>query len=228
MVKIVVSGALGRMGKRIIALAEKDPGLEVAGKLEKDPQASQGIVAGLSEVKGDYGCIIEFTTPKASLERVRDALRLKKAIVIGTTGFSREDTALIKKASNDIPIVLSPNMSVGVNTLFSLIKKAHPALGNNYKVRIKEAHHIHKKDKPSGTAKAMGNILGNSDIPIESIREGEIIGDHEIIFESDVDTLKISHSAKTRDIFALGALVAAKFIVTKKNGLFSMQDVLWE
>ena len=230
MVKLVVSGALGRMGKRIIALAEKDQGLEVAGRLEKDPQAGGDIVTDLSDVKGDYGCIIEFTTPKASLERVRAALELKKAIVIGTTGFSREDIASIKKASGIIPIVLSPNMSVGVNVFFSLIAKAALGLGDIYKVSIREAHHVHKKDKPSGTAKLMRDIacekMSEIDIPVESVREGEIVGDHDIIFESAVDTLKISHSAKTRDIFALGALQAAKFVVTRKKGLFSMQDVL--
>lgn len=227
MVKIVVSGALGKMGKRIIALAGKDPGLEVAGRLEKDPNPALGIMSGPAEIKGDYACIIEFTTPEATLKHVKEAVKLKKAIVIGTTGLSKEDIEAIRDAAKVIPVVFSPNMSVGVNTLFSLIEKAAAALGNDYKVSIKEAHHVHKKDKPSGTAKLMRDIMGNSGIPVESIREGEIIGDHEIIFESEVDSLKISHSAKTRDIFALGALAAAKFIVKKKKGLFSMQDVLW-
>jgi len=230
MVKIVVSGALGRMGKRILALAEKDPGLIVAGKLEKEPYPAEGVVAGLGDVKADYSCIIEFTTPEATLRHVKEAGALKKAMVIGTTGLSEKDINSIRKAAKDIPIVFSPNMSVGVNVLFGLIKKAALALGKGYKVRVKEAHHIHKKDKPSGTTKLMQGIvkqiLGEVDVPAESVREGEIVGDHDIIFESEVDTLKISHSAKTRDIFVLGALKAAKFIATKKKGLFSMQDVL--
>lgn len=230
MIKIVVSGALGRMGKRIIALAEKDPEFAVAGKLEKEPRPEQGILAGPGSVKTDYACIIEFTTPAATLEHLPEARRLKKGMIIGTTGLSEKEMGEIREASGDIPIVFSPNMSVGVNALFSLIEKAASLLGKEYKVRIREAHHVHKKDKPSGTAKLMREVAkqksGAPEIPTESVREGEIVGDHEIIFESNVDTLKISHSAKTRDIFALGALKAAKFIATKKKGLFSMQDVL--
>ena len=230
MVKIVVSGALGRMGKRIIALAEKDPGLKVVGKLEKDPPSGSGIVSDLKKIRGDYACLIDFTSPEGTIERVKEAKALKKAIVIGTTGFSKAEADIIKEASGSIPIVFSPNMSVGVNTFFSLIEKAARVLQKGYKVKIKEAHHIHKKDKPSGTAKLMKNIvkdkLGAVDVPVESIRENEIVGDHEIVFESDVDTLTISHSAKTRDIFAQGALKAAKFVATKKNGIFSMQDVM--
>lgn len=230
MIKIVVSGALGRMGKRIIALAEKDPELVIAGRLEKEPHPEEGIVGNLNSVKADYACIIEFTTPEATLRHVEEARRLKRAMVIGTTGLSEKELDSMRKASKDIPIVFSPNMSVGVNVLFNLIGKAAVLLGKKYKVRIKETHHIHKKDRPSGTAKLMRDIvkqsLGEADIPTESVREGEIVGDHDIIFESEVDTLKISHSARTRDIFALGALKAAKFIATKKTGLFSMKDVL--
>ena len=136
------------------------------------------------------------------------------------------------KASVHKNIVFSPNMSVAVNVFFSLIEKAAKILGKDYNVSIKEAHHIHKKDKPSGTAKLMANIvkekLRKADIPIESIREGEIVGKHDITFEGKVDTLKISHSARTRDIFALGALRAARFVAKKDKGLFSMADVLEE
>lgn len=230
MIKIVVSGALGKMGKRIVELAENDPQFKVVGKLEKEPRPEDGIVSGLNGLKESYDCIIEFTTPEATVEHVKAAKILKKTMVIGTTGLSDAERALIKEASKVIPIVFSPNMSPGVNLFFSLIEKTAKILGDSYKVRIKEAHHIHKKDKPSGTAKLMKKIveenLKNSDIPIESIREDEIVGDHEIIFESRVDTIKISHSAKTRDIFALGALLAAAFVGKKKKGFFSMQDVL--
>jgi 4-hydroxy-tetrahydrodipicolinate reductase len=230
MVKIVVSGALGRMGRRVVELAGKDPALEVVGRLEKEPHAGSGIVSDLKEIKKAYACIIEFTTPEASLRHAEMAKRLKKAIVIGTTGLSEGEIAVIQEASKVIPVVFSPNMAVGVNVLFGLIEKAAPALGKAYKVKIKEAHHVHKKDKPSGTAKLMRDIvrrkLGLVDVPTESIREGEVVGDHDITFESEVDTLTISHSAKTRDIFALGALKAAKFAAKKKKGFFSMRDVL--
>jgi len=230
MVKIVVSGALGRMGRRIIALAEKNPELEVVGKLESHAHPGEGIVKNLRDVKKDYDCVIEFTTPEATIEHVNQAKQLKKAIVIGTTGLSDEGVRIIESASKAIPVVLSPNMSIGVNVLFRLIDKASLVFGESYNAGIKEAHHIHKKDKPSGTAKWMRDIVKintkNADVPIESVREGEIVGDHEIAFESGVDILKISHSAKTRDIFALGALRAARFVASKKKGLFSMRDVL--
>ena len=249
MLKIVVSGALGRMGRRITELARKDAGFKVVAGLEavsrveavsgvniRKETASEvadlDIVSDLSQIKDPYDCIIEFTTPKATVEHVKIAVSCKKAMVIGTTGLSNEEKALIEEASRTIPIVFSPNMSVAVNVLFSLIEKAARTLGKDYSVSIKEAHHIHKKDKPSGTAKLMADIvkqkLGEENIHIESIRKGEIVGDHDISFEGKVDTLRISHSAKTRDIFALGALRAARFAVKKDKGLFSMSDVLEE
>jgi len=121
-------------------------------------------------------------------------------------------------------------MSTGVNIFFKLIKEAALLLAKDYKVYITESHHIHKKDAPSGTAKQMAKIVKDirkKDVDdIKSIREGEIIGEHRICFESEDDLLTLSHSAKSRDIFAKGALVAAKFIVSKKNGLFDMQEVL--
>ena len=230
MVKIVVSGALGRMGKRIVELAESDPELQVVGKLELEANPKLKIVSDLNDVKLEYDSIIEFTSPKATLLHVEIAKKLKKPIVIGTTGLTDGEVKIIKEASSVIPVVYSPNMSVGVNVLFNLIGKASKIFGKDYKVSIKEAHHIHKKDKPSGTAKLMGDIVcketGISSVPTDSIREDEIVGDHEIAFESGVDTLKISHSAKTRDIFVLGALKAAKFVSKKKKGFFSMSDVL--
>lgn len=232
MIKIVVSGALGRMGKRITELARKDTNFKVVGGVELKANPNLDIVSDLNQVKGEYDCIIEFTAPKATVEHVKIARERNKAMVIGTTGLSSEEKTVIEEASGDIPIVFSPNMSVAVNVFFSLIEKAAKTLGKGYNVSIKEAHHIHKKDKPSGTAKLMANIvkekLKDTDIPIESIREGEIAGNHDITFEGKVDTLKISHSAKTRDIFALGALRAARFVAKKDKGLFSMADVLEE
>jgi len=230
MVKVVISGALGRMGKRITAFAEKDSEMEVAGRLEKKTDAGSGISVRLEDIKNEYDSIIEFTEPEATLERVKEAVKLKKGMVIGTTGISPEGIEAIKKASALIPVIFSPNMSTGVNIFFSLIERASLFLGKDYRVKVKEAHHIHKKDKPSGTAKKIISIIkektGSEDVPVESMREGEIVGDHDIVFESEVDTIKISHSAKTRDIFALGAIKAAKFLKGKKPGLYTMKDVL--
>jgi len=230
MIKIVVSGAAGRMGRRIVELARKDPEFEVAAGLDVNAPLGLNIVKSLNEIKGDYDCIVEFTTPGATLEHLRAAEKNGKGMVIGTTGFSEEEFRILEKASDIIPIVCSPNMSICVNLFFGIIKKTAAILGKDYGVRIREIHHVHKKDKPSGTARLMESIVressGKTDVPVESVREGEVIGEHEIIFESGEDVLKISHSAKTRDIFALGALKAAAFLAGKRTGLFSMSDVL--
>jgi 4-hydroxy-tetrahydrodipicolinate reductase len=151
-------------------------------------------------------------------------------MVIGTTGLSDADKETIKAASGKIPVVFSPNMSVGVNLLFKIVADVAKALGSEYHVEILEAHHTEKKDAPSGTAKEIARIIRDlkhdAHVPIESVREADIVGDHTITFDSDVDTLEITHSAKTRDIFAKGALKAAKFLEGKKHGLFTMRDVL--
>jgi dihydrodipicolinate reductase len=222
MIKICVSGSEGKMGSRIIDLAKKDHALEVAGGFDVGGDAESGIAAG--------ECLIDFTSPKATMEHLALCEKLKKPIVIGTTGLSEDEKARIKEASGHIPIVLSSNMSTGVNLLFKLIEEASKVLGKEYEVNIVEAHHTEKKDAPSGTAKEMARIIkdirGDTEISIDSVREGEIVGEHTVTFESDVDLLEITHSAKTRDIFAKGALKAAKFVAGKKSGLFTMKDVL--
>jgi len=222
MIKICVSGSKGKMGSRIIDLAKEDPELEVAAGFDIDGDAESGITA--------CECLIDFTSAKATMEHLALCEKLKKPIVIGTTGLSEEDKAKIKEASAHIPVVFAPNMSIGVNLLFKLIGEASKVLGEDYEVNIVEAHHAEKKDSPSGTAKEIAKIVKNArpdiEIPIDSIREGDIVGEHTITFESDADLLEITHSAKTRDIFAKGALKAAKFIVGKKHGLFTMKDVL--
>ena len=235
-IKLGVSGALGKMGSRILSLASLDRDFKIVLALERlgHPQIGEKIegievVSGRDFIKG-VDCLIDFSTPEATLINLIDAVRFKKAVVIGTTGFSDEQKKEILSASKKIPVLFSPNMSIGVNLLFALTEITAAKLPKEYKVDIAEAHHVHKKDLPSGTAKFLADIVTRerSEPPtdIKSIREGEIIGDHEVIFDSPWDTVKISHSAKTRDIFAKGALDAAKFIVAKKNGLYDMTDVL--
>lgn len=223
MIKICVSGSNGKMGSRIIDLAKEDPGLECVESFDIDGNAEEAI-------KG-CDCLIEFTTPKATIEHLAICQKDKKAMVIGTTGLSEDEKNKIKEASADIPIVFSPNMSVGVNLLFKLVGDTSKVLGNEYEISILEAHHEQKKDAPSGTAKEMAGIVksvkgSDTDVAISSIREGEIVGEHTITFESEEDLIEITHSAKTRDIFAKGALKAAKFVAGKKSGLFAMKDVL--
>lgn len=236
MIKLAVSGCLGRMGQRITSLALEDKSFKIVSLLENKDHPSLArsflnipVHTDSSTLKGAQA-LIEFTTPLATIEHLEICQKYKVKMVIGTTGFSSAQIQKIKKASKILPIVFSSNMSVGVNILFKLTKEAAAKLGTDYQVKIIEAHHVHKKDAPSGTAKTIAELIEQSSkrkvSDIQSIREGEIIGDHQIIFESAVDTLTISHHAKTRDIFAKGSLVAAKFLAKKQKGLFSMQDVL--
>ena len=223
------------MGKRIAELAAADKELTLSCLLEypAHPEIGQNkfgvkVSADLAQVKNS-DVIIDFTSPEATLKLLAAAVEQKKPLIIGTTGLTKEQTEEIVKAGKKIPIIFSSNMSVGVNTLFRLIRETAAKL-KDYKFSIVEAHHIHKKDAPSGTAKTIAEIIeqetGRPVTDIRSIREGEIIGDHEVVMESDVDTIKLSHSAKTRDIFVKGTLLAAKWIVKQKPGRYSMQDVL--
>lgn len=172
---------------------------------------------------------IDFSAPAGTENFVASALKHKKPIVIGTTGLSNDQQAEIQEAAKKIPIVYSPNMSVGVNLLFKLAAMAAKTLGKEYQIEISETHHIHKKDKPSGTAKKIGEIvekIRNEKPAIESIREGEVIGDHTIVFGSDMEHLAIMHRAVDRKVFAAGALKAARWIIGKSPGLYTMADVL--
>lgn len=236
MIKLAVSGCQGRMGQRITALALQDKAFKLTTLLEGQqrsdaPAMLHNIPVNFNNdaLKGAQ-VLIEFTTPEATIANLKACVKHKVNMVIGTTGLDKKQIAEIKKASSKIAIVFSSNMSVGVNLVFSLIAKAAKITGKNYAIHLVETHHIHKKDAPSGTAKTMAEVAETyakrKVSNIDSIREGEVIGDHTITFESDVDLISIRHNAKTRDIFAEGSLVAAKFLGKKKKGLFNMQDVL--
>ncbi len=236
MIRLAISGAMGRMGQRINALAQNNKDFKVTALLEFQKHPAIGTLQGGVTITYEPGALkaaqvlIEFTSPEATLIHLAECVKHKVKMVIGTTGLTPDQIQQIKTASKKIPIVFSSNMSVGVNILFYAAKMIAEKTAKAYSIKIVEAHHIHKKDAPSGTAKTLAQIIesasGQKISDIESIREGEIIGDHEATFESDVDVIKISHNAKTRDIFAGGSLVAAKFLATKKTGLYDMQDVL--
>ncbi len=246
MIKIVICGVCGKMGKRIATLASRDKDISIVGATETKGCSFAGVNLGeelkthnlgvaisddLNESIKKCDCVIDFTAPGATLNNLKIARINKKPIVIGTTGFTKESLKEIESASRDIPILFSPNMSVAVNLVFDLVKKTAKTLGEAYSVKMEEVHHIHKKDKPSGTGKLLAEMIKKEredlkDIPINSIREGEVVGDHKIIFDSEEDTIEITHKAKTRDIFAFGAIQAAKFLVGKPKGLYSMKDVL--
>ncbi len=236
MIKLAISGCQGRMGQRILDLALRDKAFKISCLLEH--RERPGVLSstfGLpvsfnSDSLNGSQVLIEFSSPDATMEHLKACQKHGVKMVIGTTGLSREQASLIKKASLKIPIVFSSNMSIGVNLVFALIRQTAKVTGKNYAMHLMETHHVHKKDAPSGTAKTMAEIAEEHAktkvVNVDSIREGEVIGDHEIIFDSTVDRISIGHHAKTRDIFAEGSLVAAKFLAKQKKGLFNMQDVL--
>jgi 4-hydroxy-tetrahydrodipicolinate reductase len=173
--------------------------------------------------------LVDFTVPEASEVNLDYAAKYKKALVLGTTGLSDTQLKKVEEISNVIPVVFSPNMSIGVNVLFSIVPEIAKRLGPDYNIEIIEAHHRGKKDSPSGTAKKFVQVLTDAtgkEVPAHSVRLGDIIGDHTIIFCGNSERIEIKHQAHTRDLFALGALKAAKWIFGKPAGLYSMQDVL--
>ncbi len=246
MIRLVVSGCCGKMGQRIITLAAGEKELKLAGVIESKSHPAIGkklaevVRVSLPDIKISDDCamiktgdvLIEFTNPLATVEHLDFADKYKKPLVIGTTGLDAAGIRKIKQASNNIAIVFSPNMSVGVNLVFKLVKEAAQKLNRDYKVDILETHHVHKKDAPSGTARRLAELVKevsarrNAEVAINSIREGEVVGEHQIRFDGPQDTIFIKHSAKTRDIFAQGALEAAKFVVKQRPGLYDMQDVI--
>lgn len=236
MIKLAISGAKGRMGQAIVNLALKQPDqFKISALLEREGHPEIGSpINGLavsfdnSNIKG-CDALIEFTLPEGTINNLNACVEHNVAMVIGTTGFTANQTELIKTASKKIPIVFSSNMSIGVNILFKLIEITSKKIGAD-KISISETHHVHKKDAPSGTAKTMAEYAEKFSSlkvePIEAFREGEVIGDHQITFDTPEDILTIYHHAKDRSMFAKGALQAAVFLKNKKPGLFNMQDVL--
>ncbi|MCF7916931.1 MAG: 4-hydroxy-tetrahydrodipicolinate reductase [Candidatus Omnitrophica bacterium] len=237
MVKLGINGICGKMGQRILRLANQDNQIEVIIGFEQKNHPELGKRKEGVEITADYSqinkcdCVIDFTAPEATIAMLDKAKEFNKSIVIGTTSLDKEQEKLIQEAAKSIPVVYSPNMSIGVNLFFKVLKLAASTL-KEYEVSIKETHHIHKKDSPSGTAKKLAEIVNkfgfNLDLDkIEAKREGEVVGDHQVTFESESDSFKIIHHAKTRDIFAQGAVTAAKWIKQNPKGLYSMEDILF-
>lgn len=244
--RIIVCGALGKMGSRIIRLAQADSELEVAGGVEAKDNTLY--TKDISSVLPSGDVVIDFTAPAATLEHLALCKKARKAIVIGTTGFSVEEIKNIKEASVHVPVVFSPNMSVGVNLLFILAKETAKAL-SNYDIEIVELHHNQKKDAPSGTAAKLSEIIADSlgrkiedvgiygrkgvtgartkeEIGVMAVRAGDIVGEHTVYFAGPGERIELTHRAHSRDTFAAGAIVAAKWVVRQKPGLYDMQHVL--
>jgi len=264
MKRIIVTGATGRMGGRIIALLKEYPDLQLAGALEK--KGGEGIgsdigtLIGAGETKvllsdsleniiGNGDIVIDFTVPAATMQNAKIAAENRKAMVIGTTGFSKDQIEVLRRLSREIPLVLAPNMSIGVNLLFKVLKDVARVLGDDYDIEIIEAHHRMKKDAPSGTALKMAQVIADAvqrnldevgvyarkgiigertkqEIGIQTIRAGDIVGEHTVLFGGLGERIEITHKASSRDTFARGALKASIWAADRRPGLYDMQDVL--
>jgi len=220
-VRVMLIGAAGRMGQTVLDLAQSDREIEIAARCDLgDP---------IEPAMKNCDVAIDFSQADSIDEVCRAALQHGKSLVIGTTGHSQPQRKTIGETAHSLPIVLASNFSVGVNVLFWLTQKAAELLGSDFNPEIVETHHEMKKDAPSGTAKTLAEILKamrNSEIPIQSIREGDVVGEHTVIFRGPGEQLELTHRAANRGIFARGALRAAKWIVDKPPRLYSMQDVL--
>jgi len=222
-VRVLLLGAAGRMGRTVVDLAKADPKIQIVAECD----LGDSIEAAMQ----NCDVIVDFSHADAIDEICRSASQHGKSLVIGTTGHSQEQRRIIEKAAESLPIVFASNFSIGVNVLFWLTRKAAELLGPDFSPEIIETHHKMKKDAPSGTAKTLAGILKaaediESEIPIQSIREGEVVGEHVVIFSGPSERLELTHRAASREIFARGALRAANWIMGKPPGLYSMQDVL--
>src|SRR6266853_1815732 len=220
-VRVLLIGAAGRMGKSVLDLAQNDREIEIAARCDLgDP---------IEPAMKNCDVAIDFSQADSIDEVCRAASQHGKSLVIGTTGHSQQQRETIEETAHSVAIVLASNFSVGVNVLFWLTQKAAELLGSDFNPEIVETHHEMKKDAPSGTAKTLAEILKairNSEIPIQSIREGDVVGEHTVIFSGPGERLELSHRAASREIFARGALRAAEWIVGKPPKLYSMHDVL--
>jgi 4-hydroxy-tetrahydrodipicolinate reductase len=222
-VRALLIGAAGRMGKTISDLASGDPKIDIIARCDLgDP---------IELPMKNCDVAIDFSHADAITEVTVAALQHRKSLVVGTTGHSREQRILIEETAQSLPVVFASNFSIGVNVLFWLTRKAAEQLGGDFDVEIIETHHKMKKDAPSGTAKTLADVLKTTkktrtEIPIQSIREGDVVGEHAVIFRGPSERLELTHRATSREIFARGALHAAKWIINQPPGLYSMQDVL--
>ena len=252
-ISLTISGCMGRMGQQLIRSAYKNKNFKLVSLTEnrKISRKILGIKPEINSINAfkKSNVIIDFTTPKCTLEILKIATKLKKKVVIGTTGFTKKEENLIKKFSKRIAILKAGNMSLGVNLLMYLTEITSRSLGKSFLSKVYEVHHKHKKDYPSGTALMLGkgiakgknkefySILGRkflnkksfpfgNNINFNSIRKGEVIGEHEVIFSSGKEVVKLSHESYDRALYSEGALTAAKWLFNKKSGLYSMRDLL--
>ena len=241
MTRVIITGAKGRMGQALIACAARHPGLQVTGQVDVGDR--------IEDVLDQGDVVIDFSSHKYTAGLAALCADRQKAIVIGTTGHSAADRAAIEALQTRIPIVLATNFSTGVNTLFWLTRKAAEILGPDFDLEVVEMHHRLKKDAPSGTATTLVEILAEvrgwqlqealrhgrqgivgerttTEIGMHSLRGGDVVGDHTVIFAANGERVELTHKASSRETFANGALRAAAWLASQPAGLYNMQDVL--
>ncbi len=252
-INLAITGCLGRMGQQLIKSSKSNKDFKLVSLTESRNISKKisGIRLQLNTINAfkKASVIIDFTSPKCTLEVLKIASILKKRVVIGTTGFSKKNEDLIKKYSRKIPILKAGNMSLGVNLLMYLTEIASKSLNNKFKTKIYEVHHKHKRDYPSGTALMLGRGIANGKnksfykmvgkkylnkksfpygkkINFNSVRKGSVIGEHEVNFSSGKEIITLNHESFDRALYSEGALAAAKWLMRKKSGLYSMRDLL--
>jgi 4-hydroxy-tetrahydrodipicolinate reductase len=258
MFRIVINGCCGRMGLTVGRLAGQDKALKIASAVEHKGHAALGKDYGellqngalglkVSEsIAGPADALIDFSTPEAVLARVPECVKHKIAMVVGTTGFKDDQVKELKKAATKIPILVSSNMSFGVNLLFKITEDVARALGPDFDIEIVETHHRMKKDAPSGTALTLAQGIAEArggatihhgrsgtvgerkkgEIGVHAVRGGDIVGEHTIYYIADGESFEITHRARTREIFARGALRISQVLAKKKPGYYSFRDLL--
>ncbi len=252
-INLGITGCMGRMGQQLIRSVKSNKNFKLVALTENREinKKINGIKVSKNTIETlkNTNLIIDFTIPECTFEVLKIASKLKKKVVIGTTGFTKKEESLIKKYSKKIPILKAGNMSLGINLLMYLTEIASSSLGGNFLSKIYEIHHKHKKDYPSGTALMLGkgvalgrnknfyNLIGKKylnkktfpygkKINFNSIRRGEIIGEHEVKFSNNKEIVTLNHEAFDRSLYSEGALSAAKWLMTKKSGLYSMRDLM--
>ena len=252
-IKLTIAGCLGRMGQQLVKSSKNSKNFKLVSLTENRIINKKicGLRPQLNSVSAfkNANVIIDFTIPKCTLEVLKIASKLKKKVVIGTTGFSKKEENLIKKYSKRIPILKAGNMSLGINLLMYLTEIASKSLRDNFLSKVFEVHHKHKKDHPSGTALMLGkgiatgknkdfyNLMGkkylnkktfsySKKINFNSVRKGKIVGNHKVLFSSGKETITLDHEAFDRALYSEGALTAVKWLMGKKPGLYSMRNVL--
>lgn len=261
MIKVGINGACGRMGARLVALVSEQKDMQLSAAIERNGHQSLGMDAGTANnmpatgviladsLSPDTDVLIDFSSPDSSVQRAKECAEYGVALITGTTGLDAGRIGKIESISDRCACLIAPNMSLGVNLLFTILPKVARALGEEYDIEVVELHHRFKKDSPSGTALKLAHVIAEelgrdldetlkhgrqgavgerkqNEIGMHAVRGGDIVGEHTVYFAGIGERIEITHKASSRDTFCMGAIAAARFIAGKQPGLYTMEDVL--